>query len=79
MALVSSLYRMAPSEAWHVDDATRRVRVAVRRVVATHGKDAAALRVRAWTPRDVDEAVRLTRIGLEIAAVRLGHAAGSAG
>jgi len=78
MAMVSSLYRMAPSTAWvSPEEAARRLRARIRYLVVAYGQHETERRVRAWRARNDDEAAILTRFLLEIGAVRSGHAAGT--
>ena len=58
MALISALYRMAPSDSYiSSDEAERRLKVKVRRLVEQYGETEVLRRIRAWPAagREVEE------------------------
>ena len=59
MALVSSVYGLAPSEGYvSKDEAERRLKAKVRRLVEAHGQEEVLRRIRSWPVAKDDEAMK---------------------
>lgn len=59
MALVSSLYRLIPSEAWpNKDEAERRLKVLVQRLVSTYGQAEVIRRIQDYPVTKEQEGMR---------------------
>ena len=57
MALTSAIYRMAPSEGYvSPDEAERRLKAKVRRLVDQYGQDEVLRRIRTWPTTKENEA-----------------------
>ena len=77
MALVSSIYRLAPSApSWDRDEAERRLKVTLRRLVGVYGVEGVVNRIRAYPCRAEEE---ITKAWLVLSAWEESKRGGRAG